>query len=172
MENYIRWKLMGGQKLMKSNVIPHKFECQNESQLVFSKSTPRKAIAKRKRTQEPEDIQSTSSSSSVNEAVEKLLEYKAVEQPQQCKAVESPKNINRDTNQKLDFSSSDSTESTECEHINYLIHFLFNSLIFINCWFFENFRISLNYKNFYRRNINSNNINCNTNSICQCCSLL
>lgn len=123
MENYIRWKLMGGQKLMKSDVIPHKFECQNESQLVFSKSTPRKAVAKRKRTREIEDVQSASSSSNGNEAVE---------QPQQCEAVGPPQNISPNTNQKLDFSSSDSTESIECEHDSYLIRFLFISLIFIN----------------------------------------
>ncbi|CAH1123022.1 unnamed protein product [Ceutorhynchus assimilis] len=31
MENYLRWKMMGGPKLLKQEAFPHKFECQKKS---------------------------------------------------------------------------------------------------------------------------------------------
>lgn len=48
MENYVKWKLMGGKKFLKKNVIPHKFDCQVDRNRKFS-SVPRESTIKRKR---------------------------------------------------------------------------------------------------------------------------
>lgn len=48
MENYIRFKLMGGQIKMKNNVVPHIFDCQPDRKRAFSQP-PRSASVKRVR---------------------------------------------------------------------------------------------------------------------------
>ncbi|XP_030753762.1 uncharacterized protein LOC115880624 isoform X2 [Sitophilus oryzae] len=46
MDNFVRFKLMGGKKIMKSHVVPHIFDCQPDRKRTFS-VPPRSAAVKR-----------------------------------------------------------------------------------------------------------------------------
>lgn len=77
MENYIKFKLMGGQKRMKKHVVPHIFDCQPDRKRAFSQP-PRLAATKRAKRQILADaITSSSASNMVN--VSQLEDLKAPE---------------------------------------------------------------------------------------------
>ncbi|KAJ8911569.1 hypothetical protein NQ315_007951, partial [Exocentrus adspersus] len=52
MENFIKWKMMGGPKIIKKEVVPHKFECQKHRNLTTVGVPFRKGAEKRKRLEE------------------------------------------------------------------------------------------------------------------------
>ncbi|KAG8178369.1 hypothetical protein JTE90_027237 [Oedothorax gibbosus] len=51
MENYIRYKLMGGRIFLKKGVLPHRFDCQTSKKETVAASTER--AAKRKPSKDP-----------------------------------------------------------------------------------------------------------------------
>ncbi|KAF5283128.1 hypothetical protein FQR65_LT14057 [Abscondita terminalis] len=68
MENYVRWKLMGGIKVMKETSIPHKFDCQQDRKRAFSGS-PRQLSVKRMRKHLVKDALRAASTSGINDSV-------------------------------------------------------------------------------------------------------
>ncbi|XP_050511550.1 uncharacterized protein LOC126887783 [Diabrotica virgifera virgifera] len=61
MDNYIKFKIMGGPKIIKSGVVPHIFDCQPDRKRAFSQPV-REAALKRVKRQFLEDAASTSKS--------------------------------------------------------------------------------------------------------------
>ncbi|XP_050515955.1 uncharacterized protein LOC126890808 [Diabrotica virgifera virgifera] len=61
MDNYIKFKIMGGPKIIKSGVVPHIFDCQPDKKRAFSQPV-REAALKRVKRQLLEDAASTSKS--------------------------------------------------------------------------------------------------------------
>ncbi|KAK4887513.1 hypothetical protein RN001_003784 [Aquatica leii] len=71
MENYTKFKLMGGQKKLESDVVPHIFACQSDRKRAAPRD-PRKTSMKRSRNQEIGEILSIASSSSSNTATHNM----------------------------------------------------------------------------------------------------
>ncbi|KAG5895893.1 hypothetical protein JTB14_000507 [Gonioctena quinquepunctata] len=64
MENYLRWKMMGGYKFMKPDAVPHKFECQKKEKPTYTGKVTQRVFEKRRKLQE---IKQTSSAPLINE---------------------------------------------------------------------------------------------------------
>lgn len=84
MENYIKFRLMGGQKKMKKHVVPHIFDCQPDRKRAFSQP-PRLAATKRAKRQILADAITSSSACNMGDMVSQLEDSKAPE----CSASES-----------------------------------------------------------------------------------
>lgn len=66
MENYLKWKLVGGPKKMKKDVLPHKFDCQLDRKRKFT-PVPRSLAIKRERKRLIDEAIASTSSLMVNE---------------------------------------------------------------------------------------------------------
>lgn len=67
MENFMKWKMMGGPKIIKKGVVPHKFACQKNRNLTTFNVPIRKGAEKRKRMDDVQEaLDSSSNKASLN----------------------------------------------------------------------------------------------------------